>query len=76
MAEPSNAHRSTVGLNLVLLAGIGLVGYGLMFWYRNYHGFIELGLTPAMIGGTEEQIQGYRSRKQRMVPRSRIPASP
>ncbi len=59
MASPSTPARSGMGANLVLLAGIGLVGYGLMFWYRNYHGFIELGLTPALIGGTPEQIQAY-----------------
>ncbi len=51
--------RTSVGANVVALAGLGLVAYGLMFWYRNYHGFIELGLTPAAIGGTPEQIQGF-----------------
>ena len=59
MAAPSASPRSQVGANLVLLAGIGLVGYGLMFWYRNFHGFIELGLSPALIGGTPEQVQAF-----------------
>lgn len=48
-----------LGANLVTLAGIGLVGYGLMFLYRNFNGFIELGLTPDRIGGTPEQIQAF-----------------
>ena len=50
---------SDLGAKLVTLAGVGLVGYGLMFLYRNFNGFIELGLTPEMIGGTPEQIQGF-----------------
>jgi hypothetical protein len=48
-----------LGAKLVALAGIGLIGYGLMFLYRNFNGFIELGLTPEQIGGTPEQIQGF-----------------
>jgi len=50
---------SQLGTNLVLLAGIGLVGYGLMFLARNFTGFIELGLTPAHIGGTPEDIRAF-----------------
>ncbi len=53
------ATRANLGTNLVLLAGIGLVGYGLMFLVRNFTGFIELGLTPAHIGGTPEEIQAF-----------------
>ncbi|MEO6066759.1 MAG: hypothetical protein ABIQ41_02115 [Gemmatimonadales bacterium] len=48
-----------LGAKLVTLAGVGLVGYGLMFLYRNFNGFIELGLTPEHIGGTPEQIQAF-----------------
>jgi hypothetical protein len=43
----------------VTLAGIGLVGYGLMFLIRNFTGFIELGLTPEHVGGTPEQIRAF-----------------
>ena len=50
---------SDLGAKLVTLAGLGLVGYGLMFLYRNFNGFIELGLTPELIGGTPEQIQAF-----------------
>jgi hypothetical protein len=60
MAAPSAAAaRSHTGANVVLIAGIGLIGYGLMFLYRNFNGFIELGLTPERVGGTPEQIQGF-----------------
>lgn len=48
-----------IGVNLVALAGIGLIGYGVMFLIRNFTGFIELGLTPQHIGGTPEQIQAF-----------------
>ncbi|HEY3013311.1 MAG TPA: hypothetical protein VGJ36_11225 [Gemmatimonadales bacterium] len=50
---------SDLGAKLVALAGIGLVGYGVMFLIRNFTGFIELGLTPQHIGGTPEQIQAF-----------------
>lgn len=55
----ATAVRGHLGANVVALAGLGLVGYGLMFLYRNFNGFIELGLTPALIGGTPEQIQAF-----------------
>jgi hypothetical protein len=44
---------------VVALAGIGLVGYGVMFLIRNFTGFIELGLTPEHVGATPEQIQAF-----------------
>ncbi len=47
------------GANVVALAGVGLVGYGIMFLIRNFNGFIELGLTPEHVGGTPEQIQAF-----------------
>ena len=54
-AVPSMA----LGANTVALAGLGLIGYGLMFLVRNFTGFIELGLTPAHVGGTPEAIQAF-----------------
>lgn len=47
------------GTNLVALAGVGLIAYGLMFLIRNFSGFIELGLTPDHVGGTPEQISAF-----------------
>jgi hypothetical protein len=48
-----------LGAKLVALAGIGLIGYGIMFLVRNFTGFIELGLTPEHVGGTPEQIRAF-----------------
>lgn len=58
-SSPRPASSSNLGANLVLVAGIGLVGYGLMFLVRNFTGFIELGLTPQHIGGTPEEIRAF-----------------
>ena len=49
----------STGANVVALAGVGLIGYGIMFLIRNFTGFTELGLTPALVGGTPEQIQAF-----------------
>jgi hypothetical protein len=49
----------SLGANVVALAGVGLVGYGIMFLLRNFNGFIELGLTPHHVGGSPEQIQAF-----------------
>jgi cytochrome bd-type quinol oxidase subunit 2 len=51
--------RANLGAIFVLLAGVGLVGYGVMFLVRNFTGFIELGLTPQLIGGTPEEIRAF-----------------
>lgn len=50
---------ASLGANTVALAGVGLIGYGLMFLIRNFTGFIELGLTPQHVGGTPAQIQAF-----------------
>ena len=50
---------TNAGANIVVLAGVGLVLYGLMFLVRNFNGFIELGLTPHHIGRTPEEIQTF-----------------
>ena len=47
----------TLGASIVALAGMGLSAYGIMFLIRNFNGFIELGITPALIGTTAEQLQ-------------------
>jgi len=55
----SAASSTDLGAKLVALAGIGLVGYGVMFLIRNFTGFIELGLTPEHVGGTPDQIRAF-----------------
>jgi hypothetical protein len=58
-ASSSATIASMAGANLVALAGVGLVGYGVMFLIRNFTGFTELGLTPAHVGATPEQIRAF-----------------
>lgn len=59
-SSPASASTSArPGANLVMLAGIGLIGYGIMFLFRNFTGFIELGLTPEHIGGTPSEIRAF-----------------
>lgn len=53
------AASTNVGPTTVAIAGVGLIGYGLMFLVRNFTGFIELGLTPQHVGGTPEQIRAF-----------------
>lgn len=50
---------AATGAMVVALAGVGLVGYGIMFLIRNFAGFIELGLTPERVGGSPEQIMAF-----------------
>src|SRR5689334_23971413 len=47
---------------MVLVAGFALIGYGVFFVFRNFSGFIELGLTPAHVGATAEQIRAFSPR--------------
>ena len=47
---------------MVIAAGLSLIVYGLFFVWRNFHGFIELGLTPAHVGATPEQIRAFSPR--------------
>lgn len=47
----------TLGASAVALAGVGLLAYGIMFLIRNFNGFIELGITPALIGTTAEGLE-------------------
>src|SRR5262245_25506168 len=54
-----NVAGADLGAKVVALAGLGLVGYGIMFLIRNFTGFIELGLTPDLVGGTPEQIKAF-----------------
>jgi len=51
-----------VGSWMVIVAGVALIVYGLFFVWRNFNGFIELGLTPAHVGATPEQIRAFSPR--------------
>src|SRR5215218_526601 len=41
----AGASRLNLGATLVVISGIGLVGYGIMFLIRNFTGFIALGIV-------------------------------
>jgi phosphoglycerol transferase MdoB-like AlkP superfamily enzyme len=47
---------------MVLIAGIALIAYGTFFVWRNFNGFIELGLTPQHVGATPEEIRAFSPR--------------
>jgi hypothetical protein len=47
------------GAKVVALAGIGLIGYGLLFLIQSFTGFIEIGLTPDLVGSTPQQIAAF-----------------
>ena len=51
-----------IGSWMVLLAAFAFIVYGLFFVWRNFNGFIELGLTPAHVGGTPEEIRAFSPR--------------
>lgn len=48
-----------LGAKVVALAGIGLIGYGILILIWNFTGFIEIGLTPDLVGGTPAQIAAF-----------------
>jgi hypothetical protein len=58
----SAADAPDAGTWMVLVAGFALIGYGVFFVFRNFSGFIELGLTPAHVGATPEQIRAFSPR--------------
>jgi len=61
-SPPRESALADVGAWMVIVAGVGLVAYGLLFLRRNFTGFIELGLTPAHIGATPDQIRAISPR--------------
>lgn len=58
IATPRSATKEA-GSWMVIIAGSGVILYGLAFLWRNFTGFIELGLTPAHVGATPEQINAF-----------------
>jgi hypothetical protein len=59
VSENTMSTSIATGANIVAVAGLGLIVYGLMFLVRNFTGFTELGLTPDHVGGTPQQIQAF-----------------
>ena len=59
LASPHIVASADLGAKVVALAGIGLIGYGILFLIQNFTGFIELGLSPERVGSTPEQIAAF-----------------
>ena len=57
--SPQIIASADLGAKIVGLAGIGLIGYGILFLIWNFTGFIEIGLTPDYVGVTPEQIATF-----------------
>jgi hypothetical protein len=51
-----------LGATLITIAGLAIVGYGIVFVIRNFHGFIELGLTHEHVGASAQQVQAFSPR--------------
>jgi len=49
-----------VGAGLLALAGLGFIGYGIIFFIRNYtDSFLELGIGPNEVGVGKDQITQF-----------------
>jgi cytochrome bd-type quinol oxidase subunit 2 len=53
------ARRLSRGTAIMALAGIGLVGYGLLFFVQNFTGFLELGISRAEVDVGRADIQQF-----------------
>jgi hypothetical protein len=57
--SPQFEKSADLGAKVVALAGIGLIGYGNVFLIQSFTGFIEIGLTPDLVGSTPQQIAPF-----------------
>jgi hypothetical protein len=53
------AKRLSRGAAIMALAGIGFVGYGLLFLVQNFTGFLELGISHAEVDVGKAEIQAF-----------------
>ena len=51
--------RVELGGRLIALAGVAVLIYGVAFLILNFTSFIETGLSPQLVGGDAQSIQGY-----------------
>ena len=60
-AQPTASEaRLRLGSALMALAGLGFVGYGVIFFVRNFSGsFLELGIGPEQVDVGKAQVQQF-----------------
>ncbi len=80
MSTQAAKMRATLGIadagaGLIALAGVGLVGYGVMFLIQNFTGFTELGLTPQQVGGTPQAIYFFNPHLYDYISHLQVPLS-
>jgi cytochrome bd-type quinol oxidase subunit 2 len=51
--------RLTRGAAIMAVAGVGLVGYGVLFLVQNFTGFLELGISHAQVDVGKAEIQAF-----------------
>jgi hypothetical protein len=57
----SRVAPADLGAKLIALAGVGLIGYGLLILINNFTRFIEIGLTADHVGVTPEELNAFSS---------------
>jgi hypothetical protein len=55
----AGAAKLTRGAAIMAIAGIGFVGYGLLFFVQNFTGFLELGISHAEVDVGRSEIQAF-----------------
>ena len=53
------AKRLSRGAAIMALAGIGFIGYGLLFFVQNFTGFLELGISRAEVDVGRADVQRF-----------------
>jgi hypothetical protein len=58
-STPAAVRRLSRGAAVMAVAGIGFVGYGLLFLVQNFTGFLELGISRAEVDVGRAEIQQF-----------------
>ena len=51
--------KLTRGPAIMAIAGIGFVGYGVLFFVQNFTGFLELGISHAQVDVGRAEIEAF-----------------
>ena len=49
------------GALLMSIAGVAFIGYGVIFFIRNFTGFLELGIGPDQVASGKDEIKAFDS---------------